>query len=219
MNSSTIDRIREATNLVEVVGRYVQLKKNGSRYIGLCPFHKDKKTPSFSINNDLWICFGCRAGGNVFQFLQQIEGIPFPQALEQLSQETGIGLTNEGRRPITMAGRVHDSEDANDAAFFWNWAHRQYAGISDIFFRFDRQACAFYATRDTDTAEAAFWLTLGPTVQDIMHRKIERITTATPAELADKYKLIPKPLQDKIRSYRTSLIASERALLEIAGRE
>ena len=86
----TIDQIRMAVNIVDVVGRYVALKKRGRNYVGLCPFHQEK-TPSFSVNPEKQIfhCFGCGAGGNVFRFLMDHEKLGFVEAVRQLAGETG----------------------------------------------------------------------------------------------------------------------------------
>ncbi|MEM8487947.1 MAG: DNA primase [Bacteroidota bacterium] len=86
-----IEEIRAASDVVEVVGEYVQLKQRGTNFVGLCPFHKEK-TPSFNVNPGLGIfkCFGCGAGGNVFQFLMRIETLEFPEAVKILAQKTGI---------------------------------------------------------------------------------------------------------------------------------
>ena len=69
-----IDSVRDAVNIVDVISRHVSLKKSGRNYMGLCPFHKEK-TPSFSVHPEkqIYKCFGCGAGGNVFSFLQEIE--------------------------------------------------------------------------------------------------------------------------------------------------
>ena len=73
-----INQIRQAVDIVDVIGEYVQLKKQGRNYFGLCPFHGEN-TPSFSVSPDKQIfhCFGCGAGGNVFTFLMEIEGSLF----------------------------------------------------------------------------------------------------------------------------------------------
>ncbi len=86
-----IEEIRAASDVVEVVGDYVQLKQRGTNFIGLCPFHKEK-TPSFNVNPKLGIfkCFGCGAGGNVFQFLMRIESLGFPEAVKILAAKAGI---------------------------------------------------------------------------------------------------------------------------------
>lgn len=91
-----IHEIREATDVVDLISGYVSLKKKGQNFFGLCPFHSEK-TPSFSVNPDKQIfhCFGCGAGGNVFTFLMRHEGIGFPDAAKLLAQRAGIQLEFE----------------------------------------------------------------------------------------------------------------------------
>ena len=89
-----IERIKEATDIVEIVSEHVQLAKRGSsNFFGLCPFHKEN-TPSFSVNTDrqIYHCFGCNAGGNVFKFLQEVDHISFVEAVSFLAQRSGIPL-------------------------------------------------------------------------------------------------------------------------------
>jgi DNA primase len=83
-------------NIVDVVSGYTDLRRQGARYTGLCPFH-DERTPSFSINpsDNLYYCFGCQAGGDVFTFLQEKEGLDFRQAVEQLADRFGVEVTYE----------------------------------------------------------------------------------------------------------------------------
>ena len=87
------EEIRDAADLVEVVGDYVRLKKSGSRFAGLCPFH-DEKTPSFYVTPQLGIykCFGCGASGDVFNFVMEMEGVGFPEALKSLAERYGVDL-------------------------------------------------------------------------------------------------------------------------------
>ncbi len=95
-----IDDIRSRTNIVEVIGQYVQLKKSGSKnYSGLCPFHNEK-TPSFSVAEDkqFYHCFGCGRGGNVFSFIQEIEGIPFGEAVAKVAELENIPLAEHYRQ-------------------------------------------------------------------------------------------------------------------------
>lgn len=88
-----IDRVAAATDVVAVIGRYTTLKQKGQRFFGLCPFHKEK-TPSFSVDpvQGLYYCFGCHAGGSVFTFLMEKEGMTFPDAVRFLARESGIEL-------------------------------------------------------------------------------------------------------------------------------
>ncbi len=88
-----IERVRDANDIVEVIGQYVQLKKKGGTYFGLCPFHGEK-TPSFSVSpaKQMYYCFGCGAGGNVFTFLMEYENYSFSEALKYLAQRANISL-------------------------------------------------------------------------------------------------------------------------------
>lgn len=90
-----IEEVRSKHDIVDVVGRYVHLKKSGRNHSGLCPFHSEK-TPSFSVNQEkqMFYCFGCHAGGNVFTFLMEIESITFMDAVKQLAEEAHIALPN-----------------------------------------------------------------------------------------------------------------------------
>ena len=91
--SDDVDEVRERANIVEVIGDHVRLRKAGRVYRGLCPFHQEK-TPSFSVDPDkgLYYCFGCNQGGSVFTFLEQVEGLSFPEAVESLAQRYGVEL-------------------------------------------------------------------------------------------------------------------------------
>lgn len=91
-----INQIREAVDIVDLVGEYVQLKKQGRNYFGLCPFHGEN-SPSFSVSPDKQIfhCFGCGAGGNIFTFLMDIEGYSFMEAAGLLAEKGKIPLDAE----------------------------------------------------------------------------------------------------------------------------
>ncbi|WP_413627358.1 DNA primase [Fructilactobacillus vespulae] len=88
-----VEKVRENTNITDIVGEYVQLKKAGKNLFGLCPFHEEK-TPSFSVNEEKQIfhCFSCGRGGNVFTFLMDLKGLSFPEAIEQVADSDGISL-------------------------------------------------------------------------------------------------------------------------------
>ena len=78
-----MEEIRSRNDIVDVISGYVKLKRQGNSYMGLCPFHNEK-SPSFSVSQDkqVYYCFGCGAGGNVFTFLKEYENYTFPEALE-----------------------------------------------------------------------------------------------------------------------------------------
>ena len=88
-----IDEVREKNDIVDVISSYVSLKKRGSNYVGLCPFHNEK-SPSFSVSRDkqMYYCFGCGQGGNVYTFLMEYNRLSFVEALQNLAQRAGVEL-------------------------------------------------------------------------------------------------------------------------------
>ena len=88
-----IEEIRMKNDIVDVISGYVKLQRKGSSYFGLCPFHNEK-SPSFSVSpgKQMYYCFGCGAGGNVFTFLMEYENFTFPEALERLADRAGVEL-------------------------------------------------------------------------------------------------------------------------------
>lgn len=100
-----IEEVRNAANIVDIIATYVQLRKRGRNFIGLCPFHSEK-TPSFTVSEDKQIfhCFGCHAGGNVFKFLMEYEKISFIESVQQLAGQLGIELeVQESEEPETQS--------------------------------------------------------------------------------------------------------------------
>ncbi len=89
--------VKSSVDIVHVVGEYVRLRKQGNRYVGLCPFHQEK-TPSFGVHPGLQIfkCFGCGKAGDVFNFLMDMEGMSFFEALKMLADQHGIELPKRG---------------------------------------------------------------------------------------------------------------------------
>ena len=127
---SDIDEVRSRIDLVSVVERYVTLKRAGGKLKGLCPFHQEK-TPSFTVSPEIgrWYCFGsCAEGGDVFKFVQKIENLSFPEALERLALQANVTLT--GRRNGTDAG-LGDGP-------------RSEAGEKDRIYRINALALRFY---------------------------------------------------------------------------
>ena len=88
-----IERVRDSADIVDVVSKYVDLKQRGPNYFGLCPFHNEK-TPSFSVSptKQIYYCFGCNAGGNVYSFLMDYQKIPFPDAVKVLAEQYNIPI-------------------------------------------------------------------------------------------------------------------------------
>ncbi len=107
---SSINEVVRRNDLAELVSAYVKLKRNGTRHVGLCPFHKEK-TPSFHVDEDkqLYYCFGCGEGGNIFDFVMKIENLDFVDAVRFLAQRAGVTLEEEkgqgGKRDEDSAQR------------------------------------------------------------------------------------------------------------------
>ena len=91
-----IEEVRSRNDIVDVISTYVKLQKKGSSYFGLCPFHNEK-SPSFSVSRQkqMYYCFGCGAGGNVFTFLMEYENYTFVEALKYLADRAGVELPEE----------------------------------------------------------------------------------------------------------------------------
>lgn len=96
IDQSIINEIKDKTDILDLVSEYVKLEKRGLNYIGLCPFH-DEKTPSFTVSEDKQIChcFGCKKGGNVFQFTQEIKDISFVEAVKELGDRVNVAVDIE----------------------------------------------------------------------------------------------------------------------------
>jgi len=95
-----VEQVRERTNIADVVQQYVGLRKAGRALSGLCPFHTEK-TPSFTVDpaKQVFYCFGCGKGGNVFHFLMEVEHLTFPEAVDRLARGAGVTLRYEGLSP------------------------------------------------------------------------------------------------------------------------
>src|SRR3954469_20205749 len=88
-----IDDLRRQADIVRVLSDYVTLKKKGANWMACCPFHQEK-TPSFSVNpsKGFYKCFGCGKGGSVYNFLMEIEGLNFPEAIKRVAEISGVML-------------------------------------------------------------------------------------------------------------------------------
>ena len=95
-SDDVIEEVRSRSDIVDVISQYVRLTRKGSTYFGLCPFHNEK-TGSFSVSpgKQMYYCFGCGAGGNVFTFLMQYENFTFGEAMEALAERSGVELPKQ----------------------------------------------------------------------------------------------------------------------------
>lgn len=105
IDEATIDQVRQANDIVQVIGEYLRLKKRGRNHLALCPFHTEK-TASFSVSEDkqIFYCFGCGKGGNVYTFLMEHERMPFVEAVRHLAKRANIRIeehrVSDGRREL-----------------------------------------------------------------------------------------------------------------------
>ncbi len=135
---SKIEEIRTSADIVDVVSSYVQLRKRGKNFLGLCPFHTEK-TPSFTVSPDKQIfhCFGCHSGGNVFKFLMDYKKISYIEAVQELANQLGIAIEYES---YSNTGEVSETEllfDLNTEAakyFSENLLHKPEAEIARNYF-------------------------------------------------------------------------------------
>jgi DNA primase len=106
ISSDSVNAVRDATNMAEVVGQYTDLKQAGAQMMGLCPFH-DERSPSFSVDphDKLYHCFGCGVAGDVFGFVMEKEGLGFTEAVEALADRYGVELQREQEDPRAEAAR------------------------------------------------------------------------------------------------------------------
>jgi DNA primase len=111
INREVIEEVRTATNIVDVVGSHVSLRKRGKNYTGLCPFHAEK-APSFTVSNEKQIfhCFGCGASGSVFDFLMRMRNLDFAEAVRELAGRSGIALPQ--RQETKQAKRLRELADS-----------------------------------------------------------------------------------------------------------
>lgn len=161
-----IEEVRSRNDIVDVIGQYVHLTKKGSTYFGLCPFHNEK-TGSFSVspNKQMYYCFGCGAGGNVFTFMMQYENFTFSEAMEALADRAGVALpqqeyTKEQKREADKKQRLLDIN--KEAARYFYMLLRNDRG---------RNALAYFKKRElTDETMKKFGLGYSDQYSDDLYR-------------------------------------------------
>ncbi len=112
-----IEQVKSSVDIVEIIGRRIELKQSGQNYLGLCPFHSEK-TPSFSVNAEkqFYHCFGCQTGGNVINFIMETEHLSFPEAVTQLAEEKGIPVPAVSAQEQQKEAQREQLRKANELA-------------------------------------------------------------------------------------------------------
>lgn len=121
LSRRVLDQVREATDIVAVIGEHITLRKTGRNYVGLCPFHGEK-TPSFNVSREkgTYYCFGCKRGGDAIDFVMELERVSFAEAVERLAERFGVHLpsaTPEARRRKDEHDQITEVLEAAQAAF------------------------------------------------------------------------------------------------------
>jgi len=160
-----IDRIRESIDIVEVISRYISLRKQGRNYIALCPFHTEK-TPSFTVSPEkqIFYCFGCHTGGNVFNFLMHYEKISFIEAVKKLADETGIELPRPESRDSLVTSEYDYLYRANQFAadFYHQMLDKHYNEIEN-----------YLSSRNLKESTLKFFkIGYAPTKWDLLYQEI-----------------------------------------------
>ncbi|MBD3319498.1 MAG: DNA primase [Chitinivibrionales bacterium] len=143
------EEIRTRIDIAAFIGRYVKLKSAGRNMKGLCPFHKDKD-PSFNVNSEkgIYHCFGCGKGGDIFSFLMEIEGLTFPEALQQLAEEAGVSLPERNVPSGTTDTKLPSKTEmlsVNELAM--HFYYRQVKGSTAVEF-FKKRNCSAETVRE-----------------------------------------------------------------------
>lgn len=110
MDRVDVEKVKGSIDIVSVISGYVNLKKRGRTYVGLCPFHTEK-TPSFHVDStrQTYKCFGCGKGGDAFNFLMEMKGLSFPEALQELARQAGIFLEKPDRAQSSEKSRLYEA--------------------------------------------------------------------------------------------------------------
>jgi DNA primase len=129
ISSESLERVKQAVDIVEVISAHTDLRRQGTRWVGLCPFHEER-TPSFSVDagEKLYHCFGCGVGGDTIKFVEEKEGLGFAEAVELLAERYGVELEREREDPRAEAkrqqrrrlGELLDRTAAFYASYLWD---------------------------------------------------------------------------------------------------
>ncbi len=129
---NTLDEIKDRIDIIDLISEYVHLKKAGQNWKGLCPFHTEK-TPSFTVSpaKQIFHCFGCGAGGDIFTFLLQYENLTFPEALSMLAKKAGVTLKSSGKSKARTGEKEKFLNMHKDARYFFQQHLEKNSGALD----------------------------------------------------------------------------------------
>ncbi|NLL81562.1 MAG: DNA primase [Tissierellia bacterium] len=159
INDEIIENIKENSDIVSIISDYIHLKKSGSNYVGLCPFHNEK-TPSFTVSStkQIFHCFGCGEGGDILKFIMKKENVDFPDAIKLLANKLGIEIDIEDTKNSTNKDEKEKIYEINKEAarYFLNTLERNktpldYLAIRSISKKTRRQFGLGYALNSWDS--------------------------------------------------------------------
>jgi len=195
-----VDRVRTAIDIVELISQDVKLMQRGKNYVGLCPFHEEK-TPSFSVSREeqLFYCFGCGVGGNVYNYVMNIHHISFPEAVEMLAKKAGIALPSVSPKQRRNSEKAETLFKINRLAAEYYYRMLRAAGGA--------QARQYLASRGIDLALArSFYLGYAPDAWDGLIKFLQASGEQISLELVAEAGLIIKGKNGYYDRFRNRVI-------------
>ena len=185
-----ITEVRERTDIVQVVGQYVELKRSGANFMGLCPFH-DEKTPSFSVNKpkQFYHCFGCHESGDVFSFLMKLEGRNFTEVVEDLAARASVEIKFQDVSPARAQEAARRKSDRQLGLDLNARVSKMYREL--LLADGGRQARSYLQQRGiSDEVAETFRIGFAPASGNVVTRLVQQLKV--PAAFAEKMGLIAR---------------------------